>query len=32
MVEFAPKYAKTCMKMVEIAQNFPMKPMFLLYC
>lgn len=31
MVEFALKYAKICMKMVENAQNFLMKPMFLLY-
>lgn len=31
MVEFAPKYAKICMKMVENALTFPMKPMFLLY-
>lgn len=31
MVEFALKCAKICMKMVENAQNFPMKPMFLLY-
>ena len=31
MVEFALKYAKICTKMAEIAQNFPMKPMFLLY-
>lgn len=31
MVEFAPKYAKTCVKMVENALTFPMKPMFLLY-
>lgn len=31
MVEFALKYAKICMKMAKNAQNFPMKPMFLLY-
>lgn len=31
MVEFALKRAKICMKMVGNAQNFPMKPMFLLY-
>lgn len=31
MVEFALKCAKICMKMVENALTFPMKPMFLLY-